>query len=644
MKSMRESKYRKDIQVLRGLAVVAVVLFHSTESRFTRGYLGVDIFFVVSGFVITPLILEILTKKQSMNRSVHSLIYFYRRRFYRLAPALAFTLVIAAIVVFLLGPIGDHRRFARQGIATILLAGNVGAYKYSGDYFSPNPNPLIHTWSLSLEEQIYLVLPIVLMLTGRAFSKMNKNFPLIFVLITLISFILFIIPNILQSLFRDNVIVLPSQFLFFSPIHRIWQFTLGSLAYFLVKRYKGYKKNFSFVINIVFIIALVLILFGPGDLNLKIASIIASFIAATVIVMKSLDSLPHFLSSKLEWLGDRSYSIYLFHMPFLYIAKFSPVTQIGNSENRTISIILAAIVSVIMGSYSYSTIEKKFRIRDKNHSTYQKISLISLIITVLLPLSLFIAMETGLNHNYWGLNKNITRPSYAGDLDLSCARDSTNGPPCIYMNVDAKKTVLLIGDSHAGQISQAVVDAASVVNWNAVVWTHAGCHVQFQRTSGAVSENCINMNKQMKKWVLQNRPDVVIVSQVVHSDSNQSDLRNALLILRSIVPNILLIENGIVFPDKEFMVARPLIMTPYKPPKSFLKSKMQNIDKNASDSLANWANNNEISTVSFESIFCTNQVCNRYLNSNWLFRDGSHLSTAGAALTIPELLAFLRKF
>jgi oligoribonuclease NrnB/cAMP/cGMP phosphodiesterase (DHH superfamily) len=92
------------------------------------------------------------------------------------------------------------------------------------------------------------------------------------------------------------------------------------------------------------------------------------------------------------------------------------------------------------------------------------------------------------------------------------------------------------------------------------------------------------------------------------------------------------------------MVARPLIMTPYKPPESFLKSKMQNIDKNASDSLANWANNNEISTVSFESIFCTNQVCNRYLNSNWLFRDGSHLSTAGAALTIPELLAFLRKF
>lgn len=146
-----ETKHRKDIQILRGLAVLAVVLFHSYERTFPLGYLGVDVFFVISGFVVTPLILRIFTRT-TFRGKISSLKYFYERRFYRLAPALTVTLVLSAIAILLLGPIVDHQKFARQGIATLLLLGNFGAYRYSGDYFSPNPNPLIHTWSLSVEE------------------------------------------------------------------------------------------------------------------------------------------------------------------------------------------------------------------------------------------------------------------------------------------------------------------------------------------------------------------------------------------------------------------------------------------------------------------------------------------------------------
>jgi peptidoglycan/LPS O-acetylase OafA/YrhL len=143
-----KAKYRKDIQVLRGIAVLAVVLFHAKESSFPLGYLGVDVFFVISGFVVTPLILRIFTDQENKEGRFSNLKSFYNSRFYRLAPALAVTLAISAISIFLLGPIDDHQRFALQGIATVLLVGNVGAYKYSGDYFSPNPNPLVHTWSL----------------------------------------------------------------------------------------------------------------------------------------------------------------------------------------------------------------------------------------------------------------------------------------------------------------------------------------------------------------------------------------------------------------------------------------------------------------------------------------------------------------
>ena len=124
-----EIKYRRDIQVLRGLAVMAVVLFHAEENFFPLGYLGVDVFFVISGFVVTPLILRIFSE-QSIGGRLSNLRYFYLRRFYRLAPALSVTLAISAIAILLLGYPADHQRFARQGIATLLLMGNLGAYIY----------------------------------------------------------------------------------------------------------------------------------------------------------------------------------------------------------------------------------------------------------------------------------------------------------------------------------------------------------------------------------------------------------------------------------------------------------------------------------------------------------------------------------
>ena len=123
-----------------------MVLFHANENYFPLGYLGVDVFFVISGFVVTPLILRVFTDHAELRGRLTSLRDFYKRRFYRLAPALTVVLIISALSIFLFGPTSEHQRFARQGIATLLLVGNAGAYKYSGgDYFGSSPNPLVHT-------------------------------------------------------------------------------------------------------------------------------------------------------------------------------------------------------------------------------------------------------------------------------------------------------------------------------------------------------------------------------------------------------------------------------------------------------------------------------------------------------------------
>jgi peptidoglycan/LPS O-acetylase OafA/YrhL len=641
-----EAKYRRDIQVLRGLAVLAVVLFHAEESYFPLGYLGVDVFFVISGFVVTPLILRIFTDQANRGGRLSNLRYFYLRRFYRLAPALAVVLTISAITIFLLGPTADHQRFARQGIATLLLAGNVGAYKYSGDYFSPNPNPLVHTWSLSVEEQIYLFLPIILILILRNRKSLKKITAFVLGVISAVSFVSFLYPAILHLLYSRVGIAIATQFSFYSPIDRIWQFTAGGLAYLLLDRYHNRVRKIPKGVQLLTVIAVAMILFGPLHMNLKVSSVLASFIAVIVILFKSLDVLPDFLIKKLEWVGDRSYSIYLVHMPLLYVAKFSPVTQIGSRENRIIQSTIAVVASILLGSLSYSKIENRFRNNGKSRTIGINAISFALILTLVTPLVFFVSMDRGVKNQYWGLDRSIQQPPYAGALDLKCARDSENGPPCIYTTTGATKTVLLIGDSHAGQISQAIVDAAQSTTWNAVVWTHSGCHVQFQRSiSEQVSDNCIDVNNLMKKWVEENRPDAIIVSQFVHSDSSQNDLRDALTTLRLIVPNILLIGNNPIFPDaKDFMVGRPIVMSAYKPPKSFQQSIMQTVDKNAYDLLANWGRSNGIFTISFDSLFCEKGVCSRYSDKGWLYRDDNHFSVVGAELTIPQISAFLKQF
>jgi peptidoglycan/LPS O-acetylase OafA/YrhL len=447
---LSETKYRRDIQALRGLAVLAVVLFHATESYFPLGYLGVDVFFVISGFVVTPLILRIFTDQSNGGR-LSNLKYFYKRRFYRLAPALAVTLTISAVAIFLLGPIGDLQRFARQGIATLLILGNAGAYKYSGgDYFASNPNPLVHTWSLSVEEQIYIFLPLLLMLIIHKHRSLKKTTAVVLGCISAISFISFLFPVILEPLYLKAGIAEATQFSFYSPIDRIWQFAVGGLTFLLVDRYQNHASKIPKSIQLLTVIGVVLTIFGPIHMIPKVSSIFASLFAVSVIVSKSLEVLPEFLNKKFEWLGDRSYSIYLVHMPLIYIAKFSPMTQIGSGENRIIQSAIAVVASILLGALSYSKIENKYRNRGKKGFTES--SNISKVIVCVFscPLTIFLLLT--------GFSGTSGTPMDKDRLDNGLCKFWT---PSLDENFRSRflkchskfgRAIVVLGDSHAMNI------------------------------------------------------------------------------------------------------------------------------------------------------------------------------------------------
>ncbi len=641
IKIIYSTKYRKDIQVLRGVAVVAVVLFHAEENYFPLGYLGVDVFFVISGFVVTPLILRIFNQESILER-LSNLKYFYTRRFYRLAPALAATLIPYSVAIFLTSNVQDFERFARQGIATLFLIGNFGAYHYSGDYFSHVPNPLIHTWSLSVEEQIYIFLPVFLLLIFYRRANIKDLVILVFSLVTIISFTIFLFPLISQPIYSYIIIQDASEFSFYSPISRVWQFTLGSLTSILLNRYSDKVSRISKPVKIALVIGLFSILFLPTSSSMQKLSIFATFCAVFVLTYGSLDLLPSTLGNKFEWLGYRSYPIYLVHLPLLFIFKYSAAT-VAIIANQNIRTIIAVIVSILTGSLLHAKIEKRFRDVNKVGINQIKTNIIALLLTFIIPLSLFITLYIGSKNTFWGLDRNIPKPAYAGNITPECFRFSELKPPCEYNQVDSTKKVLLIGDSHAVHISQAVISAARNKKWNVQVWSY--CRVQFKRsTDDYVTDACLKNNRHLLDWIIKDKPDLVIVSQFVHRYNNLANFKSALNQIQKESQDVLLISNNPVFPDnKDFFISKPILGPQYSPPRQFPDIMMNIEDKATSAKLAIWAQNNKILTLDFTPLFCKKNICTRYLNGKWLYFDADHFSIDGASLTVPLIEKILSR-
>jgi len=636
-----KNEFRIDVQVLRAVALIAVVCFHASEQLFPNGYLGVDAFFLISGFVITPQIVEVFNSDSGRAERLKS---FYIRRFYRLIPALGAMVAFSSLLLGLLGSPEDHERFARQGISTLLFGGNFGAYLYSQDYFSPNPNPLVHTWSLAVEQQFYVFLPLILGLL--LFKKIRKNVYLlsIFFLISIPSLISFLNPTLLEPLYSRIGINLASQFSFYSTIDRVWQFALGSIAYLALRSKRRSNLLSSKIIGTCVVLMVFTVLFTQVSLDQKTGSVVISVLTFVAIVGKGFNNLPSLLKLKMEWIGDRSYSIYLVHMPLLYLVMYSPTPIFGTGINRDLAIFGAVILSFVLGALSFAKIENRFRkTRISKFNSKQSVLGVCLA-SLVFPGFLLVLIDAGSRNHYWGFEKDLGSPVPAWNFDPGCAQYGETFEPCLISVGNSSKTVLLVGDSHATHVSEVLIEVANGRSWNTAVRAKGGCRVQFEQSFKKIlTDDCVEQNLEILSWVKENNPEVVIVSQYVLAESSQIDMRNALALLKSITPNVLLIENTPVFPDESrFMVRLPLLFPRYDPPKTYPQSKMLVKDKIASDELGEWARENQIDTMDLSQLFCNDNLCRRFSDVGWLYSDEDHLSLEGARLAAPLFDDYLK--
>ena len=636
-----KNEFRIDVQVLRAVALIAVVCFHATEQLFPNGYLGVDVFFLISGFVITPQIIGIFNSDSGRAERLKS---FYIRRFYRLIPALGAVVAFSSLLLGLLGSPEDHERFARQGISTLLFGGNFGAYLYSQDYFSPNPNPLVHTWSLAVEQQFYVFLPLILGLL--LYKKIRNNVYLfsIFFLISIPSLISFLNPALLEPLYSRIGINLASQFSFYSTVDRVWQFALGSIAYLALRSKRRSNLLSSKIIGICVVLMVFIFLFTQVSLDQKTGSVVISVLTFVAIVGKGFNYLPNLLKLKMEWIGDRSYSIYLAHMPLLYLVMYSPTPIFGTGISQDLAIIGAVILSFILGALSFAKIENRFRKTRISKSNSKQSVLGVCLASLAFPGFLLVLIDAGSRNHYWGFEKDLGSPVPAWNFDPGCAQYGETFEPCLISVGNSSDTVLLVGDSHATHISEVLIEVANGRTWNTAVRAKGGCLVQFEQSFKKIlADDCIEQNLEILNWVKENNPELVIVSQYVLAESSQIDMRNALALLKSITPNVLLIENTPVFPDESrFMVRLPLLFPRYDPPTTYPQSKMLVKDKIASDELGEWARENQIETMDLSQLFCNDNLCRRFSDDGWLYSDEDHLSLNGARLAAPLFDDYLK--
>ena len=557
-------------------------------------------------------------------------------------PALGTTLAISAIIITFIGPAADLKRFAHQGIATLFLIGNFGAYRYSGNYFSPNPNPLIHTWSLSVEEQIYILLPVIYFLTFLFAKNLRMTALKVLAPLATCSFIIFLLPSICCRPYGIQGLQDFIGFSFYSPFHRLWQFLLGGFCSFKYKKLNFKQNSFPKYAKTLLVCLFLFFIFTPLILNLRLASILISSLTAVTLLTKSFDNVPKFLSRRLKWVGDRSYSIYLIHMPMLYLAQFCPLFA---TTNKIIRFAIALSATIILSSISHSHIESRFRLNSQSTKVNSRQPLVILVVFLILPLTLFLGINTisniRIDSNEPVSNRLI--PWQESKCRLFSEFGKINTMPCEHGDPSSTKSILLIGDSHAASDSTAVISLVKSIHAKLFIFTFADCSFilstkgfNSQYSLPYMSHECLSHNQIIMTFVKKNKPDEIILahrsSSLMVSPNNPKSRFQFNSLEKFSLEQLKKLNKNIVIIGSE---------PEYEPIASWFQKIMGIRGKFSSipsEDNKFWVrahvNNYYIDTL---KIFCANNSCINRVDGRWLFYDNEHLSIEGTKMLLPSL-------
>ena len=496
--------YRRDIDSLRAISVLFVIFFHLKLPYFEGGYLGVDIFFVISGFLITKIILQDLDDKKFTIKN------FYLRRIRRIIPLVLFVTFVSLIFAYLIFFPKEFNDFLKSIFFINLFISNIW-YGSKGGYFGPvlEQDPSIHFWSLSVEEQFYLFYPILFLIFFK--TKKIRNFIFLMYIIIFFSFSIsqfggnlkFNYPYIEKEF---NFFSIP-QFAFYSTITRAWEILIGCVAALYSHNKKRKITYQTYVINISFIF-LILSLFFLKD-NIPHPSLL-TFIPIFFTILILIYNEDNFSKNKIlnsrvfSSIGLISFSLYLWHQPvFVYAGLYNIIEQ--NIYYKFLLFVLIFIISF----FSWRFIEKPFRnkkiINNKN-----------LFFTIFFVIGILIISVSFFNYK----NKNID-PYILKILNQSnnyekiyfdkCTSIPKNyikpSEACLIGDKNNKDIEFaIIGDSHAAVLAYSFDKKFTNLNKRAYLFTINGCPTSFNLYNYVNKKfHCKKYYKELKNFIDNNK-------------------------------------------------------------------------------------------------------------------------------------------
>lgn len=495
---------RADVQGLRGVAVLLVVLYH-LDIGFDGGYLGVDVFFVISGFVIGALL-----HREADATGTIDVLRFYGRRIRRLWPTLALlTVVVLAVGALVLNPY-DNQPFAiRTATAAHLLVANLYLYRHVG-YFDESAalNPFLHTWSLSIEEQICLAVPLLF-----AFAARRRWTGALLATATVVSFALW---WAMTTGAGTGLVAVPERFAFFSAPTRLWQFGLGALLAVYWGRIAALPVLVHRGAGALCVGAITAALtFASSAAVAPTLAVVAA--GAAIVAGATPTGLARTLSTApIGRVGDVSYAWYLWHWPALVFAQVLAPDALGA---RALALLASGAVAVASTRWWEGPLRegrspfgsRRGAAAEVRAPSTGRLAVASVAVPLVVAGGAWVGAEWG-----WGVEVPIAWWDLPDGRQSGCNlfnRDVESdwaGDVCRKDVDDQRGTVLVLGDQHADGVAAGVADAAERLRLGTAVWSRTDCPLSTR--APADYPRCDEWQDAALRLVDHERPAAVVVA------------------------------------------------------------------------------------------------------------------------------------
>ena len=656
--------YRPEIDGLRAIAVRAVIIYHAKiiifgHLLFEGGFIGVDIFFVISGYLIISIIL-----KELLTTGSFSFKHFYERRIRRILPALLFVMLASLPFAYMYLLPSSFIDFSKSILYSLGFSSNF-YFHYSGQVYGATDGllkPFLHTWSLSVEEQFYILFPIILLITFKYFGKY-----LIHVLI-----IGFIVSLGLAEWTSRNY---PSASFYF--LHtRMWELLAGSiLAYFeITKGHRSKNQTLNLILPTVglFLIGYSIIFFDDNIFHPSFYTLSSIIGVCLIIWFSQKDELvTRILSTKIfVGIGLISYSLYLWHYP---IFAFARVTEIfGNNIMKELA---AGLIILFFSILTYYLVERPAR--NKNNKFKVFISLIITSVFILISFNYYVINNDGVKERTFKKLHNLR-------IDLS-SND--------FFQKDNTQKVVLIGDSHAGSLEfnlneEIKKNDLSLFRFDTDIYLKDFNYVN--KKTNKIDERLIEINNKIENFLDENSNLIVVFHQrwVIRlletyfddeeGNKEKSDLRYHSYLepiniktsslkerQKYIREGILSQINKIINQGHKLILVYPVPEMGFNPPKLLFNKYIfeKNLSKNSipilSGSYEVFKKRNKLIFEILDSIkspniyrvyphksFCDKQIENRCVandENNIFYYNYHHLSIQGSKFVVDEIMREIEK-